>query len=222
MFYIFFVILGAFLLFLFIRLIFVLLTIHNSNRNARYGRKSARTLIILGSGGHTAEMIAIVTELNKRKYSPRFYVLADTDKHSESKIFHVESLVESQSTAAANLSFEIHRIKRSREVQQSFLTAILTTIQSIWQCVPLVYHVRPDLILCNGPGTCIPICLISFLFKVFCINTNCRIVFIESYCRTKSISLSGKILMWITDLFVVQWPQLLQEVKRARYFGRLL
>lgn len=222
MLYIFLIVLGALPIFLFIRLIYVYLTIHNSNNNGRYGRKPARTLIILGSGGHTAEMIAIVTELNKRNYSPRFYVLADTDKHSESKIFHVESLVESQSTAAANLSFEIHSIKRSREVQQSFLTAILSTIRSIWQCIPLVYHLRPDLVLCNGPGTCIPICFISFLFKVFCINANCRIVFIESYCRTKSISLSGKILVWIADLFVVQWPDLLNEVKRARYFGRLL
>lgn len=205
-----------------VRLIYVLFNLHTKPRKRKYGRKPARTLIVLGSGGHTAEMIAIVNDLNKRNYTPRFYIVADTDKHSETKALNVESLVESQSTARPNPAFEIHRIRRSREVQQSFASAIFTTIKSIWQCIPLIYRLRPDLILCNGPGTCVPICLIAFIYKVLFINHHCRIVFIESYCRVKTISLTGKILIWFTDMFVVQWPQLVNASRRIEYYGRLL
>lgn len=205
-----------------LRLGYVLMKLKTEPRQRYNTHKPARTLIILGSGGHTTEMIAVINELNKRNYMPRFYIVAHTDRHSETKALDVESLVESQSTARPNPAFEIHRIKRSREVQQSFATAISTTIQSIWQCIPLVYRLRPDLILCNGPGTCVPICLVAFIYKVLFINRHCRIVFIESYCRIRTISLTGKILVWFTDLFVVQWPQLANASKRIEYYGRLL
>lgn len=198
-----------------LRLTYVLWQIHKRSKSRREN-KPARTLIILGSGGHTAEMLTIVNELNKDNYTPRFYVVANTDKTSEEKARSVESVLGVRS------DFEVFRIKRSREVKQSFTSAVWTTLESILQCIPLVYRLQPDLILCNGPGTCIPICLIAFVLNLLFINTECRIVFVESYCRIKTISLSGKILIWFTDMFVVQWPQLANYSKRTQYFGRLL
>lgn len=179
-------------------------------------KKPARTLIVLGSGGHTAEMMAIMKQLNKKNYSPRYYILASTDSTSESKVLNVE-----EPTTSKN-DYELFRIKRSRHVGQSYLTSVFTTIRSIWQCIPPVYHLQPDLVLCNGPGTCVPICLITFMLKIFgAIDVQCKIVFVESFCRVKTVSLSGKILVWIADCFVVQWPQLVQFTPKARYFGRL-
>lgn len=179
-------------------------------------KKPARTLIVLGSGGHTAEMMTIVKQLNKRNYSPRYYILASSDSNSEAKVLSLE-----EPTTSKN-DYELFRIRRSRHVGQSYLTSIFTTIRSIWQCIPLIYRLQPDLVLCNGPGTCVPICLIAFMLKIFvAIDIQCKIVFIESYCRVKTISLSGKILVWIVDSFVVQWPQLVNFTPKARYFGRL-
>lgn len=179
-------------------------------------KQPVRTLIVLGSGGHTAEMMTIVKQLNKKNYSPRYYVLASTDTTSKTKVLDLE-----EPTTSKN-DYEIIRIKRSRHVGQSYLTSVLTTLQSIWQCIPLVYRLQPDLILCNGPGTCVPICLIAFMLKVFCaISIQCKIVFVESFCRVKTVSLSGRILIWIADCFVVQWPQLVQFSPKTRFFGRL-
>lgn len=179
-------------------------------------KKPARTLIVLGSGGHTAEMMTIIKQLNKRNYSPRHYILASTDSTSETKVLSIE-----EPTTSKN-DYEIFRIKRSRHVGQSYLTSIFTTIRSIWQCIPLVYRIQPDLVLSNGPGTCVPICLIAFILKILgAINVQCKIVFIESYCRIKTVSLSGKILIWIADCFVVQWPALANYSTKVRYFGRL-
>lgn len=178
-----------------------------------------RTMVILGSGGHTTEMLALTKELNKKLYTPRIYVLAGTDTTSEPKV-----LAQEKDAAGAAGEYQILRIGRSRHVGQSYTSAVFTTLRSIWQCFPLVYGKRPDLILCNGPGTCVPICLVAFVLKVFFINTACKIVFIESYCRVQTISLSGKILQRFVDSFVVQWPQLLQATgtSKTHYFGRLL
>lgn len=181
-------------------------------------RKPAKTLIVLGSGGHTAEMMMLVRQLNKENYSPRSYILASTDATSESKILDFEE----PNTSKKTTDYGIFRIKRSRHVGQSYLTSVFTTIWSILQCVPTVYRVQPDLVLCNGPGTCVPICLIAFMLKIVgAIDVQCKIVFIESYCRVKTVSLSGKILIWIADLFVVQWPQLANFSPKTKYFGRL-
>ncbi|CAO1430830.1 unnamed protein product [Diamesa hyperborea] len=173
---------------------------------------TARTLIVLGSGGHTTEMLEIVKKLNFQKYTPRLYVVAENDQNSVDKLLAIEK---------DKSDYKIYPITRSRNVKQSYSSSIKTTLVAIMKCIPLVFHLKPDLILCNGPGTCIPICFVSYLFKIFYINYNCKIAFIESFCRVKSLSLSGKMLLYFTDIFVVQWPKISKISKKVLYFGRL-
>ncbi|XP_058812473.1 UDP-N-acetylglucosamine transferase subunit ALG14 homolog [Topomyia yanbarensis] len=181
---------------------------------------SVKTMIVMGSGGHTAEMLQIVEQLDLAKYSPRLYVLAAADKTSVVKVIDVEVRREPD---LARRNYEIVAITRSRHVQQNYFSSIFTTLTAIINSIPVVLRTRPDLILTNGPGTCVPICLVAFLAKLFFVNSNCKIVFIESFCRVKSLSLSGQILLWITDLFVVQWPGLVENGvgRKVEYFGRL-
>lgn len=42
------------------------------------------------AGGHTAEMLKLVNSLDKKVYSPRVYVSAETDKLSGKKAFEAE------------------------------------------------------------------------------------------------------------------------------------
>lgn len=183
------------------------------------GRKTpASTMMILGSGGHTAEMIEIAKELDFKKYLPRYYVFAETDITSEVKI---QALEKCPGRYKKNPIYSCFKVPRSRDVKQSYITSIFSTLYSILCSIPIVLRTRPELILCNGPGTCIPLCFIAFLLKIFFINRNCKIVFIESYCRVKTLSLSGKILRYFTDIFVVQWPALQKQSTAFKYFGRL-
>lgn len=165
--------------------------------------------------GHTTEMLEIVKKLKVDRYSPRFYVVAEGDQHSIDKVTALEAESENSS------EYKIYLITRSRKVHQSFMSSVFTTLLSLFNCIPLLMHARPDLILCNGPATCVPVCLVAFLFKVFYINSRCKLAFIESYCRVKSLSLSGKILLYLTDIFVVQWPSLSKVSRKVLYFGRL-
>ncbi|XP_015589895.1 jmjC domain-containing protein 5 isoform X2 [Cephus cinctus] len=158
----------------------------------------AKTLIILGSGGHTAEMLRIVSQIDLKNYSPRIYVQARTDQISGDKVKELE---------LDNKDYRIVQIYRSREVRQSYITAIWTTTVAILDSIPVLWKEKPDLILCNGPGTCIPLCMVAFFLKIFFICRT-KIVFIESFCRVKTFSLTGKILYYIADFIIVQWPYL--------------
>jgi beta-1,4-N-acetylglucosaminyltransferase len=51
--------------------------------------------------------------------------------------------------------------------------------------------------------------------------TNSKIVFVESICRVKTLSLSGKILLLFADVVLVQWPKLKELYRRTTYIGRL-
>lgn len=52
----------------------------------------------------------------------------------------------------------------------------------------------------NGPGTAVPLCYAHWaLSKLLLWNTDAKILFIESFCRVTSLSLSGKLLYPIAD-----------------------
>ncbi|XP_022915917.2 UDP-N-acetylglucosamine transferase subunit ALG14 [Onthophagus taurus] len=174
----------------------------------------AKTIICMGSGGHTTEMLLLIQGLDFKKYTPRSYIIAKTDTTTYKKIKHFESTLNEG-------SYTIYKVPRSREVHQSYITSIFSTLYSILYCIPLILKIRPEVVLCNGPGTCIPICGLVFLLKVAFLS-QCRIVFVESFCRTETFSLTGKILMYFADNIVVQWPKLQQKLKRSDYIGQLM
>ena len=176
-------------------------------------KKAIKVLAIAGSGGHTTELIRLMSSLPS-SFTPRAYVMATTDRMSLSKIQCFEE--EHQSLNAG--VFEIHRIPRSREVRQSWLSTVWTTLYAVAHSIPLLWSIKPDLILCNGPGTCIPICFISFLFKVMGLAWT-DIVFVESICRVTSMSMTGKLLYPIANKFYVQWPTLVKDYPNALYLG---
>ncbi|ETN62116.1 UDP-N-acetylglucosamine transferase subunit ALG14 [Anopheles darlingi] len=209
---------------LLLRLVQLLISVRRRRSTSTIAPRSspARTMIVMGSGGHTAEMLRIVDRLDNACYTPRQYIIASTDKTSVVKVIESEIRREPDT---ANQTYEIITIPRSREVHQGYFSAVATTFMALVHSVPIVLKSRPDLILTNGPGTCIPICIAAFLARLLFLNTKCRIVFIESFCRVRSLSLSGRILLFIVDMFVVQWPELAQQIATSREnvqcFGRL-
>ncbi|KAK9791371.1 hypothetical protein WJX73_002186 [Symbiochloris irregularis] len=180
----------------------------------------ARTLIVLGSGGHTAEMLVLLSRMNPDTHGPRSYIVAATDAMSEKKAITAE---QSRSETAPDKAFDVHRIPRSREVGQSYITSVWTTLVALYAAFALVWTLRPQLVLVNGPGTCIPICVATLALRMFARRKG-KLVFVESIARVQTLSLSGKILYYLhmTDLFFVQWPVLQHRYPRTRYCGRLL
>ncbi|GAB4826821.1 hypothetical protein Ancab_033701 [Ancistrocladus abbreviatus] len=199
----------------------ILYAIHQSGKALqRVTPKPVRTLIVLGSGGHTAEMLNLLSVLQKDRFTPRFYVAAATDNMSlqKARVFENSS---NNETGVENVQFM--QIYRSREVGQSYLTSIGTTLIATAHAVWLILKTRPQVILCNGPGTCIPLCVIAFLFKVVGIKWS-SVFYVESIARVRRLSLSGLLLykLRIADQLYVQWPQLQKQYPRAIYVGCLM
>ncbi|ORX81205.1 Alg14-domain-containing protein [Anaeromyces robustus] len=165
-------------------------------------------MIVFGSGGHTTEMIRLVKNLPRTRYSPRNYVVADTDEMSKEKIQLME-----EGSKDSNLI----EIPRSRKVHQSYFTSIFTTLNAMFYCFINNYKYQPDLIICNGPGTCIPVCysalILSWLMPWRKTGFGkIKIVYIESLARVKSLSLTGKLLLPTASLFIIQWPELYTKI----------
>lgn len=115
------------------------------------------------------------------------------------------------------------QIYRSREVGQSYITSVWTTLVATAHALYIMIQLRPEVILCNGPGTCIPLCIIAFLFKVLGIRWS-SIFYVESIARVRRLSLSGLLLykLRVADQFFVQWPQLHRKYPQAVYVGCLM
>ncbi|CAH0520480.1 unnamed protein product [Peronospora belbahrii] len=137
-------------------------------------QRHVRVMAVLGSGGHTTELLKLMKRLKRDVYTPFTFVVAETDKTSQVKTELDWKPAEIDSFAT---------IPRSREVGQSWFSSVWTTLQSFISCLHLVYNRRPQLVLCNGPGTCIPICAAVLLFRVFGVQTDSKIIFCESFAR---------------------------------------
>lgn len=177
-----------------------------SRRNSN--KLPIKTLIVLGSGGHTAEMLLLTKHLDPAHYNIT-YVKAATDTTSRQRLVGDVGANDNAKDNSGN-TIIMHDIPRSREVGQSYRSSIWTTLRAQWYCLWLVINIQPDLILCNGPGTCLPICMAALFFRILAFHQS-SIVFCESYCRVETLSLTGKLLYPIADLFVVHWPELHQK-----------
>ena len=171
--------------------------------------KKIKTLVVLGSGGHTTEMLSMLSSLTAKEFDAYVFLIAETDKMSEVKL---RSSIENP---------DIRRTPRAREVGQSWLSSMYTTAVALMYAIRIVLVVSPDLVLTNGPGTCVPVAYTAWVFKLLRVK-DCRIVFVESVARVKSLSLSGKLLYPIADRFLVQWPELVQKYRRAKFIGFII
>ncbi|CAG8601722.1 3833_t:CDS:2 [Ambispora gerdemannii] len=139
--------------------------------------------------------------------------MADNDELSERKAHEFEKW---------KGGYQIRKIPRARKVGQSWLTTPISVIRALVPSLTLMLFELPDLIICNGPGSCIPICVISYIPRILGIK-HVRIIYIESFARVNSLSLSGRLLLNFVDRFLVQWPYLAQKYpEKAEYFGVLV
>lgn len=88
----------------------------------------------------------------------------------------------------------------------------LKLAKNFFQGLKIFLRENPDAVVSTGADTAIPICLIAKLFGK-------KIVFIESFCRVKEASVSGKIMYPIADLFLVQWKENLEFFPKAVFRG---
>ena len=74
---------------------------------------------------------------------------------------------------------------------------------------------KPKIIFSTGAGIALPMCIIGKIL-------GSKIIFLESACRIKELSASGKFMYRLADKFIVQWECLLKDYPKAIYQGGLI
>ncbi|KAK5171371.1 UDP-N-acetylglucosamine transferase subunit [Saxophila tyrrhenica] len=203
---------------------------------------SAHLLIVLGSGGHTAEMVAMLEravnedETTRRfewkRFKHRTWVVSSGDSISAQRARAFEDMASGNGTTASGSQrqrAQILTVPRAREIHQPIYTAPISSLRCLFATFGLLLGCSrsgrdfPDIILCNGPATATIIVFTAVLLRFFNVR-NChsrgkmRTVYVESWARVKKLSLSGNLLEGVADRFVVQWPQLAKGGRGSREF----
>ncbi|KAI8084320.1 oligosaccharide biosynthesis protein Alg14 like-domain-containing protein [Gilbertella persicaria] len=140
-------------------------------------------------------MIQLLRGLDPKRYRPRTYVVAHHDILSENKAIQLEQDQFDQG------DFYVCHIARARKVGQSWRTVPFSVVYAIGTSIQVLIQAWPDVIV--------------GLKKI-------EIIYIESFARVSSLSLTGKLLYPFVDRFLVQWPELSDRFERAEYKGILV
>jgi UDP-N-acetylglucosamine:LPS N-acetylglucosamine transferase len=104
---------------------------------------------------------------------------------------------------------------------KKYLTENIGT--NIWIMIKTFLHIfkifkkeKPDIVVSTGAEIAIPSIIVAKFMRI-------KTIYIESWCRVKTKSGTGRILYYFSDLFLVQWPELIKKYgKRAKYNGAVI
>ena len=95
-------------------------------------------------------------------------------------------------------------------------TSVLRMIKAFAQALTILFRERPDVVLSTGAEIAIPFLWIGRFLGA-------RTVYLESWCRVQTRSGTGPLVYPVADLFLVQWPDMVQRYgRKARYLGGLI
>lgn len=152
--------------------------------------KKNKVMFICSVGGHLTQMLQL-----KKIYEDYDYVLV-TEKTDVTK-----DLKEKYNT-----EFLVYG---SRKYLFKYLFIFL---YNILKSIYLFIKYRPKTIITTGTHTAVPMCYIGKLFRR-------KIIYIESFAKRTSPTLTGRLVYPIATTFIVQWKSMLKVYPKAKYWG---
>ena len=149
-----------------------------------------KVMFISSVGGHLTQLLELKTIF--KDYN---YVLV-TEKNDVTKDMNKNYKME-------------YLIYGSREYIFKYLFIFMF---NIFKSFYLFFKYRPNVIVTTGTHTAVPMCYIGRLFRK-------KVIFIESYAKRTSPTLSGRLVYPIASTFIVQWENMLEFYPKAKYFG---
>ena len=100
-------------------------------------------------------------------------------------------------------------LKQVNRKEKSFLPRMVVNYLESFR---IFLKEQPDAVICTGVLAVLPVCLIAKI-------AGKKLIYIESFAKVTSPTLSGKLLYRFADQFYVQWEQMLQIYPRAIFLG---
>lgn len=100
------------------------------------------------------------------------------------------------------------RIYYLKQVNRHEKTFIFKMIVNLFISLKIFIIEKPDLVISTGALATIPMCLLSKFFRK-------KVIFIESFAKVTSPTLTGKLVYKFADQFYVQWEQMKEHYPEA-------
>jgi len=187
--------------------------------------RDAYFLVVLGSGGHTKEMLAMM-EVNfpATPGLHRRYIVTSGDAMSLKHLKAFEDGMAATHGAKNAGTYDVHIVTRARKIHQSLITVPISGFQSLLDIFPLLLRSPftgprsrqnyPDVILTNGPATGFFVGLVAWILRIFHIvpEDAAQILYVESWARIRTLSLTGLLFYYLdmADIFLVQHEKVAQ------------
>lgn len=121
-----------------------------------------------------------------------------------------DSLIVTERTGyAIKLPVRAEYLQQVNRHEASFLPRMLANAAA---SARILRRERPDAVVCTGALACVPLCVLARLMGA-------KLVYIESFAKTDSPTMTGRLLYGKADRFYVQWPSMLGVYPRARCVG---
>jgi len=145
-------------------------------------------MFISSTGGHLSEMLKLKSLFDKYDY----HIITEKTK----------SNIKLKDKYSGRINFLIYGTK------DYMLTYPFKLIANCFKSLYFYLKVRPDYIITTGAHSAGPMCLLG---KIFGSN----IIYIETLANKDTKTITGKMLYPFSDLFVVQWEEMLELYPNA-------
>lgn len=96
--------------------------------------------------------------------------------------------------------------------RKSVLRFIFNSIKGFVISFRLYLKIKPDVIITTGSGSVISMCIIGKIL-------GSKVIYIETFSRIKSKTLTGTLVYYFADIFIIQWEELQKKYPKAKYIG---
>ncbi|MBM7703976.1 PssD/Cps14F family polysaccharide biosynthesis glycosyltransferase [Metabacillus iocasae] len=155
-------------------------------------KKKKKVLFIASLGGHLTQLLQL---------KPLF---SEYDYH----IVTEKSVITEALKKEYNMSFLVYGARNY--LFRYLFKFTYNTIKSLYYFL----RERPDVVITTGAHTAVPMCYIAKLFGK-------KVVFIESFAKTTTPTISGRMVYPIADLFIVQWESMKVHYPKAVHGGSI-
>lgn len=119
-------------------------------------------------------------------------------------------LTEKTAYSSPRTDLPLYLVRQVNRHEWKFLPLmVLNTFSSL----KILRKERPDVIICTGALATVPVCLLGK--KLF----HAKLIFIESFAKVNSPTVTGKLMYRFADRFYVQWESMLEVYPDAIFLG---
>lgn len=91
----------------------------------------------------------------------------------------------------------------------------LRVVKVLLRCIIILFRERPEVVISTGAAAGCMLCLFGKMLGA-------KVVWIDSITNVERISLSGRMVRYVADLFLVQWPELAHKHEHVEYVGEVV